>query len=59
MDSLKKVKMRKVENLLSSKEEVGKARAALEQRTEKAFKEFAVSKRKAQEMAHQISIQSV
>lgn len=52
MNSLKKVKMRKVKNLLSSKEEVGKARAALEQRTEKAFEEFAKSKQKAQEMAH-------
>ena len=53
MNSLKKIKMRKVKNLLSSKEEVGKVRAALEQRTEKAFDEFARSKQKTQEMSHQ------
>lgn len=44
MNSLKKIKMRKVKNLLSSKEEVGKVRASLEQRTEQAFRDFAKSK---------------
>lgn len=37
MNSLKKMKMRKVKNLLSSKEDVSKVRTSLEQRTEKAF----------------------
>ncbi len=52
MNALKKVKMRKVKNLLSSKEAVGKVRASLEQRTEQAFSDFAKSKQKIQEMAH-------
>ena len=53
MNSLKKVEMKKVENLLSSKEEVRKVRTSLEQKTEKAFSDFAKSKQKVQEMAHQ------
>ena len=53
MNSLKKLEIRKVKDLLSSKEEVGKVRASLEQRTEKAFNEFAKLKQKVQEMAHQ------
>lgn len=52
MNSLKKVKMKKVKDLLSSKEAVSKVRASLEQRTEKAFCDIAKSKQKVQEMAH-------
>jgi len=53
MDSLKKIKTRKVKNLFSTKEAVANLRASLEQRTEQAFKDFAKAKQKAQEMAHQ------
>lgn len=53
MKSLKKVKMRRSKDLLSTKEAVGKVRASLEQKTEKAFSDFAKSKQKVQEMAHQ------
>jgi hypothetical protein len=52
MRSLKKVKMKKTSNLLSSKEEVRKARASLEAKTEQTFACFAKSKQKVQEMAH-------
>jgi len=52
MRSLKKVKMEKTPNQLSSKEEVRKARASLEMKTEQAFVDFAKSKQKVQEMAH-------
>lgn len=52
MNSLKKIKMRKVKNLLSSKEAVEKLRTDLEQRTAQAFDDFAKSKQKVQEMAH-------
>jgi len=51
MRSLKKVIMKKKNNLLSSKEEVSKARASLEMKTEQAFTDFAKSKQKVQEVA--------
>ena len=44
--------MKKVKNLLTSKEEVSKVRSSLEQKTSKAFSDFAKSRQKAQEMAH-------
>lgn len=52
MNSLKKLKMKKVKNLFSSKEDVNKVFASLEQKTAKAFDEFAKSKQKVREMAH-------
>ena len=52
MNSLKKLKMRKVKGFLSTKEEVGKVRSALESKTAQAFSEFAKSKQEVQEMAH-------
>ena len=52
MNSLKKLKMKKVKNLLSSKEDVKKVRSSLEQKTAQAFVDFAKSKQKVQEMAH-------
>lgn len=52
MRSLKKVKLKKTNNLLSSKEEVRVARTSLEIKTEQAFTCFAKSKQKVQEMAH-------
>jgi hypothetical protein len=52
MRSLKKIKMKKISNLLSSKEEVRSARSSLEKNTEQAFASFAKSKQKVQEMAH-------
>ncbi len=52
MNSLKKVKMKEVKGLLTSKKEVSEVRSSLEQRTDKDFSEFAKSKQKAQEMAH-------
>ncbi len=54
MNSLKKLKMRKVKNLLSTKEEINKVFSSLEKKTAQAFDEFAKSKQKVQEMAHQI-----
>ena len=52
MNSLKKLKMKKVKNLLSSKEDVNKVRSSLEQKTAQAFVDFSKSKQKAQQMAH-------
>ncbi len=52
MNSLKKLKMKKVKDLLSEKEDIKKVRASLEQKTDKAFVEFARSKQKAQELSH-------
>jgi hypothetical protein len=52
MNSLKKLKLKREKHLLSSKEEVNKVRDSLEQKTTKAFNEFAKSKQKVQEMAH-------
>ncbi|MGD9157732.1 MAG: hypothetical protein PVG39_04955 [Desulfobacteraceae bacterium] len=49
---LKKVKMIKVDNILSSKEDVGKVRLSLEKKTDKAFTGFSKSKQKVQEMSH-------
>jgi len=52
MNSLKKLKMKKVTNLLASKEDVDNVRFSLEQKTAQAFIDFAKSKQKVQEMAH-------
>ena len=52
MNSLKKLKMKKVKNLLSSKEDINKVRSSLEQKTDQAFIDFAKSRQKVQEMAH-------
>ena len=52
MNSLKKLKMKKVHNLLSSKEEVRQVRTALEKKTALAFNEIAQSKQKVRELAH-------
>ncbi len=52
MKSLKKVKMKKVKNLLSSKEDINKVRSALERKTAQAFGDFARSRQKVHEMAH-------
>jgi hypothetical protein len=52
MRALKKLKMKKVKNLLSTKEEVNKVFRSLEQKTSHAFEEFAKSKQKVREMAH-------
>lgn len=52
MNSLKKLKMKKVTNLLASKEDIDNVRSSLEQKTAQAFIDFAKSKQKVQEMAH-------
>ena len=52
MNSLKKLKMKKVKNLLSSKEDINKVCSSLEQKTAQAFIDFAKSRQKVQEMAH-------
>ena len=52
MNSLKKIKMKKIKNLLASKEDIKRVRSSLEQKTDQAFIEFARSKQKVQEMAH-------
>jgi hypothetical protein len=44
MNSLKKLKMKKVKNLFSSKEDVSKVFASLDQKTDKVFDDFAKSK---------------
>ncbi len=52
MNSLRKLKMKKVKNLISSKEDVRKVRSSLEHKTAQAFEDFAKSKQKVQEIAH-------
>lgn len=52
MYATKKLKMKKVKNILSSREEVQKVRQSLEKKTEKAYSEFAQSKQKVRELAH-------
>ncbi|MDA3898873.1 MAG: hypothetical protein PF482_22250 [Desulfobacteraceae bacterium] len=52
MNALKKLKMKKVTNVLSSKEDVQQFRSSLEQKTAKAYEDFAKSKQKVQELAH-------
>lgn len=52
MRSLKKVKLKKTANVLTTKEEVRIARMSLEMKTEQAFADFAKSKQKVQEQAH-------
>jgi hypothetical protein len=52
MNSLKKLKMKKVKDLLSSKEDVNNVRSSLEKKTAQAFVDFAKSKQKVQELAH-------
>ena len=52
MNSLKKLKMKKVQGVLSSKEDVNKVRNTLETKTAQAFSEFAQSKQKVRELAH-------
>ncbi len=52
MNSLKKLKMKKIKNLLSTKEEVVRVRSSLEKKTAHAFDEFAKSKQKTQELSH-------
>ena len=56
MVSLKKLKMRKVTNLLSTKEEVRRVITDLENKTSKSFSEFAKSRRKSWELSHLIFI---
>jgi hypothetical protein len=51
MNSLKKLKMKKVKDLLSSKEDVNNVRSSLEEKTAQAFVDFAKSKQKVQELA--------
>jgi hypothetical protein len=51
MNSLKKLKMKKVKNLFSSKEDVSKVFASLDQKTDKVFDDFAKSKQKILEIA--------
>lgn len=52
MNSIKKLKIKKVKNLLSSKEEIHKVGFSLEQKTAQAFIDFAKSRQKVQETAH-------
>ena len=52
MHAFKKLKMKKVKDLFSSKEDVRKVRSSLEQKTAQAFDEFAKSKQKVKEMSH-------
>ncbi len=53
MNSLKGLKMKKVSGFLDSKEAIQKTRVALEQKTEKDFRDFARSKQNVREQAHQ------
>jgi hypothetical protein len=52
MRSLRNVKMKKVINIFATKDDVRKARASLEAKTEKAFADFAKSKQKVLEQSH-------
>ncbi len=51
MHSLKKLKMNKVKDEFSSKEDVRKVRASLERKTADAFVVFAMSRQKVHERA--------
>ena len=51
MHSLKKLKMNKVKDVFSSKEDIKKVRASLERKTADAFAIFARSKQKVHEIA--------
>jgi len=53
MHSLKKLKMKKVKDLLATKEEVRQVRASLEKKTASAYEEFARAKKETQELSHQ------
>jgi len=52
MNSLKSLKMKKVKGFFASEEAVKEARTALEQKTEKAFRDFAHSKQNVRDLAH-------
>ena len=52
MNSLRSLKMKKVKDLLATKEDVKAARVALQQKTEKALRKSIQSKQKARELAH-------
>ena len=52
MNSLKSLKMKKKEGFLVSRDTVKKTRMALEQKTEKDFREFARSRQNVRELAH-------
>jgi hypothetical protein len=52
MNSLRKLKMKKVRNILSSKEEVRLVHTALEKKTAATFRDIAKSKQKVRELAH-------
>ena len=52
MNSLKSLKMKKVEGFFTNKKDIKKARVSLEQKTESDFREFARSKQKIREIAH-------
>ena len=52
MNSLKSLRMKKVKDVLASKEAVKKTRKTLEQKTEKAFRDFARSMQNVRELAH-------
>lgn len=51
MIALKRLKMKKMKNFMSSKEEVRNARIELEEKTEDAFREFDRSRQAVREMA--------
>ena len=52
MNSLRKLKMKKVRDILSSKEEVRLVHTALEKKTAETFRDIAKSKQKVRELAH-------
>lgn len=52
MRSLKRIKTRDTANVFATKDDVRKARQALETKTEPAYAEFAKAKQKIQEQAH-------
>lgn len=52
MNSLKNLKMKKLKDFLACEEDVKKTRIALEQKTEKDFREFARAKQAVREKAH-------
>ncbi len=53
MNSLKSLRMKKVKDILASKEDVKKTRISLEEKTEEIFRDFARSRQNVQELAHQ------
>lgn len=53
MNSLRKLRMKKVKDVVTTKEDVKKVQSSLEKKTTTAFEKFEMSRKKVHELAHQ------